>query len=1000
MISAVICTTFIPIFAERSEYSVNRQFDYGPLFENYPLVLNRISEIRSDEDIDAEIAQIMAAYHIPGVSALIFKNDKVIWTGAYGYANFEENTPVADTTSFMLASISKTVTGTALMQLWENGLFDLDDPINDYLPFSVYNPNHPGYEMTFRQLLTHTSSLRDNWSVMYYYEGDSPIPLGVYCEEYFTPGGDYYSASSNFFTWAPGQSWTYCNNAIVLAGYLVEAITGVDFDQYCRDSIFTPLDMTHTSWFLEGMDTSNVAMPYSYTGGSYVPYGHFGYSDFPAGQLRSSSLDLARHTMIYLNHGQIDGIRILDSATVAEMLSIQFPEIRSDQGLIWFHNYDGSRWLWRHGGGDHGVSTMASFCPDEKVGVIVLTNISSPAATGSISSLIFEYAKQNVILTGGDLSDDGGGDGDGVAEAGETAQLVCTFANFFTDTVYNVGVNLIMDDASLNIIHGTANLGDIAPDDSATNAGQPFEFTVPIDYISRINTFLFELTWDDQTIIDTSVMTITIGNTSILLVDDDDNRDRENYYLGCFDRARVPCDNLVAPPAPELADLAAYDVVIWFTGDYRTDPLDSEEIDALKSFMDAGGNLFLSGQGIAAQLNDLDSAFLHTYLKSEYLSSTLIPVLSTAPGGHIFDIADTIAIYGGGGAMNQTAPDQIIPTNGGVGEMYYIGGTDLGAVSYSGNHKLVFFGFGFEAIVNSDVRWTERDVVLTEILDFFEYPMPVTPMILAVSPGDPTHLTDHAPYISWSYGAQVAPPQDMYHIQAGNDNDWTSAEMWDYGPITSPETGVVYDGSELGDGETYYFRVRVNDGANWSNWYYGHIKMNSCPTVPTGLSPDNMQEIESNPPSLSHTNAEDNEGDALTYSYELYDDSLLSSLVAQAAEYPQETGGTTVWEVPSALPDGEDYFWRVRSGDGFELGGWSELASFLIPLFYVCGDANGDGTVNVGDAVFVINYVFKGGLPPEPPEAGDANADGQCNVGDAVYLINYVFNSGPEPQCP
>jgi hypothetical protein len=70
---------------------------------------------------------------------------------------------------------------------------------------------------------------------------------------------------------------------------------------------------------------------------------------------------------------------------------------------------------------------------------------------------------------------------------------------------------------------------------------------------------------------------------------------------------------------------------------------------------------------------------------------------------------------------------------------------------------------------------------------------------------------------------------------------------------------------------------------------------------------------------------------------------------------------------------------------------------YLGVSFYIKGDANGDGTVNVGDAVFLINFVFKGGAAPEPIESGDANCDASCNVGDAVYLINFVFKGGPEP---
>ena len=69
-------------------------------------------------------------------------------------------------------------------------------------------------------------------------------------------------------------------------------------------------------------------------------------------------------------------------------------------------------------------------------------------------------------------------------------------------------------------------------------------------------------------------------------------------------------------------------------------------------------------------------------------------------------------------------------------------------------------------------------------------------------------------------------------------------------------------------------------------------------------------------------------------------------------------------------------------------------------LPYLCGDANHDATVNIGDAVYVVNYIFKGGPAPSPLESGDANWDLAVNVGDAVYIINYIFKSGPAPCCP
>ncbi len=96
---------------------------------------------------------------------------------------------------------------------------------------------------------------------------------------------------------------------------------------------------------------------------------------------------------------------------------------------------------------------------------------------------------------------------------------------------------------------------------------------------------------------------------------------------------------------------------------------------------------------------------------------------------------------------------------------------------------------------------------------------------------------------------------------------------------------------------------------------------------------------------------------------------------------------------------GSTYYWRVCAFDITNNSCSSEIRYFTTNLF-ICGDANSDGSVNVADAVFLVNFIFKEGDAPDPIEAGDANGDGQTNVGDAVYLINYVFKGGPPPVCP
>ncbi|UCG93262.1 MAG: serine hydrolase [candidate division WOR-3 bacterium] len=344
--------------------------------------------------LDSLIDTLMAQYHIPGLAACAIKNGEIIWTGSYGYANFAQNIEVGDTTLFMLASISKTVTGVALMQVWERGLFELDNNINDYLPFAVHNYFFPDSVITFRMLLAHTSSINDNWTILNPLAvlGDSPIALGEFLEDYLIPGGAYYD-TLNFNNWSPGIGYDYCNVAAALAGYLVEAIED-SFPTYCRDSLFTPLSMNETSWFLAGLDINNVAMPYYYSGGTHHAYGHWGHPMYPAFQLRTSTLQLARYLIAFMQYGEIDTVRILDSTTVELMTTVQNPSIHPNQGLFWYRDYVDGKELWGHNGSTAGFETRMYYCPAETTAAIILTNGESSVGVDLILPELFEYAAE------------------------------------------------------------------------------------------------------------------------------------------------------------------------------------------------------------------------------------------------------------------------------------------------------------------------------------------------------------------------------------------------------------------------------------------------------------------------------------------------------------------------------------------------------------------------------------------------------------------------------
>jgi len=362
-----------------------RRIEYSDI-EATPL---RLDSASLDSIIEAE----MAARHIPGVATSAIKNGQIVWSTGHGWANIEDSIEVTDTTLFMLASISKTITAAAVMQLWEHDSFDLDDDINEYLPFEVRNPFHPDSIITFRHLLTHTSSINDNWSVMVYYPGDSPIPLGQYLADYLVPGGAYFDSILSYNSWAPGTQMEYCNTAVALVGYLVEAIAD-SFPRWSQDSIFAPLDMYETAWFLSQLDINNIAMPYYWQGTAYVPYGHFGYSDYPAGQLRTSSLQLAKFLIAFQQYGMIDTVRVLDSTTVALMTTIQYPQLNQHQGLVWYESFLDGRWIWGHSGGDQGVITRMGYYPAEGTAAIVLTNGESISGCATILDALFDYAAE------------------------------------------------------------------------------------------------------------------------------------------------------------------------------------------------------------------------------------------------------------------------------------------------------------------------------------------------------------------------------------------------------------------------------------------------------------------------------------------------------------------------------------------------------------------------------------------------------------------------------
>ena len=335
--------------------------------------------------LDDFIRHRMHRAYLTSVTAAAVRRGRLVWSGGYGLADREQRIQADADSVYMLASISKTFICAAVMQLWEAGSIDLDADVDRYLPFDVRNPAFPDREITARMLLTHTSSIRDRYTlwgtvrhptpVTGYTVGDSPLPLGHDLARYLVRGAPYFE-KGNYYPNQPGSKYRYSNLGADTAAYLVEAITGTPFGQYCLDNLLTPLGMADSGYHLSDLSTSNLAVPYrcKISERLFQPYPQYGYGDYPCGCMRTSANALSIWLRCFMNGGTIDGTRILKASTVREIMRPQLKGLTWGQGLIWYRIREAGDLLIGHNGSDYGVSTNMYFAPRRDVGVITLTN--------------------------------------------------------------------------------------------------------------------------------------------------------------------------------------------------------------------------------------------------------------------------------------------------------------------------------------------------------------------------------------------------------------------------------------------------------------------------------------------------------------------------------------------------------------------------------------------------------------------------------------------------
>ena len=354
------------------------------LTELYSLADTANNHLAFASELDAYFGSWRARFQREAIGVAITKGEKLVVAKGYGFANTAAQTAATGDSVFQVASISKTVTAVAALQLVEAGKLELDADVSRYLPYKLSNPRRPGAVITVRHLLTHTSGIVDDHyyttteaeGVYYSLGQDSPVALADLVSTLLAPNGRNFSPLS-FRDTAPGSALEYSNLAVALLGVVIERAAQTSFENYTRDKIFRPLGMMRTGWHLADFADADLVMPYQPDG---TPYGRYIFPNLPASSLFTSPRDLSVFLRAIALGGTFQGVQILKPATVAEMLRPQYPDLAGGpyQGLIWTKFPLSRHNPWGHTGGENGIQTVFLFDPGTKAGAVVFLNKDFP----------------------------------------------------------------------------------------------------------------------------------------------------------------------------------------------------------------------------------------------------------------------------------------------------------------------------------------------------------------------------------------------------------------------------------------------------------------------------------------------------------------------------------------------------------------------------------------------------------------------------------------------
>ncbi len=378
--------------------------------------------------LTTELLKIYKKKQFNGFGVAVVNDQGVLYAKGFGYSNKALESPYTNQTLQNIGSISKTVIGIALLKAQEQGKLDLDDAINDYLPFEINNPYSPSKKITIRNLATHTSSITDTefydkkaYVLANAQDGNLPIlqqqaevfqhpehqeTIESLVRKLLTLDGDWY-ATNNFLNQLPGSRYEYSNIGAALAAYILEQATETAYDKYTIKNVFKPLNMKATGWRFDQIDMEQHSVIYANV---KDPLPYYSLVTYPDGGLLTNVEDLSKY-LVELINAQNGAGTLLHKDSYKELFTPQLTASHLPQrdtsnplddeynsGI--FMGFTPSN-LIGHTGSDPGISTYMFFNPQTKLGRILFLNTSLNTKDGvkqylSIGKALDKYEKSTM----------------------------------------------------------------------------------------------------------------------------------------------------------------------------------------------------------------------------------------------------------------------------------------------------------------------------------------------------------------------------------------------------------------------------------------------------------------------------------------------------------------------------------------------------------------------------------------------------------------------------